>query len=238
MNLHLLCIVVALIAFLCVPATGDDSFDVEFAIAGGSKFVARFYRGWAPIGIDHFKDLVADKFFDEAAIFRYVPSFVAQFGIAGSPVENAKWNTTILKDDPVSQSNTAGRISYATAGPNTRTTQLFINMQDNSFLDGQGFAPIGEVISGLDVVLGFINPTPGDSGGIDQNEYMTKGNDWLMQNYKASFIESAALSQRTTATDAGLDTEGHRHRQHVARHKSNDNNKVQFISVDVKNERT
>ena len=130
-----------------------------------------------------------------------VPNFVVQFGIAGTPAENQKWSTPI-KDDPVVGSNTAGTIVYATAGPNTRTSQLFINYQDNKGLDAQGFAPFGKVVSGMDTAKLIFNPTPGSSGGIDQGQYTSKGNAWLKAQYpKANFITKATIgSDQLNAT--------------------------------------
>ena len=120
--------------------------------------------------------------YNDAAFFRVVPSFVVQFGIAGTPAENAKWKAAI-KDDPVVASNKVGTLTYATAGPNTRTSQLFINLADNTNLDSQGFAPFGRVIKGLDVVRAIINPTPSSSGGVDQHAYETQGNAWIKAAY-------------------------------------------------------
>lgn len=111
-----------------------------------------------------------------------VPSFVVQFGIAGTPAENVKWKAAI-KDDPVVASNKVGTLTYATAGPNTRTSQLFINLADNTNLDSQGFAPFGRVIKGLDVVRAITNPTPSSSGGVDQHAYETQGNAWIKAAY-------------------------------------------------------
>ena len=137
---------------------------------------------------------MADKFYDEAAFFRVVPGFVVQFGIAGDPAETQKWSTPI-KDDPVVASNTVGTIVYATAGPNTRTGQLFINYANNTSLDHQGFAPFGVVVSGMETAVKIFNPTPGSSGGIDQGQYTSKGNAWLKGKYpKANFITKATIS--------------------------------------------
>lgn len=130
-------------------------------------------RALAPLGADRFYALVKDAFFDQAAFFRVVPDFVVQFGIAGEPDENRKWDRIIM-DDPVKTSNVLGTITYATAGPNTRTTQLFINTRDNKGLDDQGFAPFGRIKSGMDVVEAIYNPTPGDSDGVDQDKYVQR----------------------------------------------------------------
>jgi peptidyl-prolyl cis-trans isomerase A (cyclophilin A) len=107
---------------------------------------------------------------------------VVQFGISGSPAETAKWDVAI-RDDPVRGSNLNGTISFATAGPNTRTSQLFINTANNAGLDGQGFAPLGRVVSGMNTVLAITNPTPGSSGGIDQDAYTKGGFPWIQKHY-------------------------------------------------------
>ena len=143
--------------------------------------------------MDRFHALVKDGFYNNAAFFRVVPKFVAQFGIAGSPAENTKWNQTI-QDDPVLGSNRVGTVTFATSGPNTRTTQLFINTADNARLDKMGFAPFATLDDGLDIVTNIDDPTPGDSNGIDQDQYATKGNKWLKKEYpKANFILSATI---------------------------------------------
>lgn len=147
-----------------------------------------------PLGAAHLKLLVADRFFDGAAFFRVVPNFVVQFGIAGTPAENVKWKAPI-KDDPVVGSNTVGTITYATAGPNTRTSQLFINLKDNSALDPQGFAPFGKVVRGMDVVNAIYNPTPGSSSGVNQGMYEMHGDDWIRKNYPGiQFVTSANIT--------------------------------------------
>jgi len=159
----------------------------------GSSFTINVTRAWAPLGVDHLVQLVQDNFFNGAAFFRVVPGFVVQFGIAGTPAENLKWQTPIL-DDPVVASNTKGTITYATAGKDTRTTQLFINYQDNSSLDKQGFAPFGQVVKGMDVVTGVFNPTPGNSGGVDQSEYESQGNEWIKRKYPSiNFITKVTM---------------------------------------------
>jgi peptidyl-prolyl cis-trans isomerase A (cyclophilin A) len=94
----------------------------------------------------------------------------------------------------VLQSNRRGTVSYAMAGPNTRTTQLFVNLRDNHHLDKSGFAPFGEVVSGMDVLLSIFNPTPNDAGGVSQAEYTDKGNSWILEQYpEIDLIENTAM---------------------------------------------
>ena len=113
------------------------------------------HRDWAPIGADRFYNLVKNGFFDDVRFFRVISNFMVQFGINGSPTVSAIWRNPAvqLKDDPVKQSNKRGYITFATGGPNTRTTQVFINFKDNAFLDGQGFSPFGEVSQGMEDVV-------------------------------------------------------------------------------------
>ncbi len=111
-------------------------------------------REWAPIGADRFYNLVKNGFFDDNRFFRVIPDFMAQFGINGDPAVTAAWEHVGIKDDPVKQSNKLGYISYGNTGrPDSRGTQVFINYKDNSFLDAQRFAPFGQVVSGMDVVV-------------------------------------------------------------------------------------
>lgn len=159
-----------------------------------APIVMEVHRAWAPIGADHFYALMQDRFYDCAAFFRVVPDFVVQYGIAASPAETAKWNTTI-PDDPVLMSNVPWTVSYATAGPDTRTSQIFINYVDNSRLDESGFAPFAKVISGFDTAIAIDNPTPDDSDGIDQDKYSALGNAWLLPRYPdVSFVTTARLA--------------------------------------------
>jgi peptidyl-prolyl cis-trans isomerase A (cyclophilin A) len=109
--------------------------------------------------------------------------FVVQFGIASQPNETAKWDNSPIEDDPVVRSNTFGYVSFATSGPNTRTTQIFVNLANNSRLDAEGFAPFARVVSGMDTVLALANPTPGDSDGVDQGNYTMLGNPWILEYY-------------------------------------------------------
>ena len=187
-----------LFALAACLADAPATYHVTFAtdVPGHSDpIVVEVTRSLAPLGADHFYALVQDGFYNEAAFFRVVPNFVVQFGIAGTPAENVKWKKPI-QDDPVVGSNVKGTITYATAGPNTRTSQLFINYKDNTNLDSQGFAPFGKVVSGMDTALAIYNPTPGSSGGINQNSYESKGNTWLKEQYpKANFITNATITE-------------------------------------------
>src|SRR5207244_6499652 len=115
-------------------------------------FVIAVRRDWAPHGADRFYNLVKSGYYDGVRFFRVIPGFMAQFGIHGDPQVSATWRERSIPDDPVRQSNARGMVTFATAGPNTRTTQVFINYRDNAGLDGQGFAPFGQVVEGMEVV--------------------------------------------------------------------------------------
>jgi peptidyl-prolyl cis-trans isomerase A (cyclophilin A) len=134
-----------------LTARAPAVFKARFITTAGD-FVVEVHREWAPLGADRFYNLVRRGFFTNAAFFRVVPGFVVQFGLNADPAINKVWDDAKIHDDPVKQSNTRGRLVFATAGPNTRTTQLFINFGDNARLDQMGFAPFGEVTEGMDMV--------------------------------------------------------------------------------------
>jgi peptidyl-prolyl cis-trans isomerase A (cyclophilin A) len=132
-------------------AKAPDVFKAKITTSKGDVII-QVNRGWAPMGADRFYNLIRANFYKDASFFRVVPGFMVQFGIPARPDVAAVWERARLIDDRVLQSNKRGTITFATAGPNTRTTQLFINFGNNTFLDGQGFAPFGEVVEGMDVV--------------------------------------------------------------------------------------
>jgi len=133
------------------PATAPETFKVQFDTTKG-KVVLEIHKKWAPLGVDRFFELCKQGYFNNSSFFRVVPGFVVQFGLAADPAVTAIWKEQPLQDDLVTQTNAPGTITFATAGPNTRTTQLFINLGNNARLDGMGFSPFGKVIEGLDVV--------------------------------------------------------------------------------------
>lgn len=132
-------------------------------------FIVRVVREWAPIGADRFFNLVQAGYYDDCRFFRVVPNFVVQWGIHGHPKVNAAWRSANLKDDPQVQGNLRGRLCFAKSGPNTRTTQVFINLKDNSAaLDPQTFPCFGEVVEGMDVVEKLHQEEVEDQGGIQR----------------------------------------------------------------------
>ncbi len=134
-----------------MQAKAPETFNARFETSAGA-FTVQVTRAWAPAGADRFYNLVKNGFFDGTRFFRVVPGFVVQFGLSGDPAISARWHLASIPDDPVQQHNTRGTITFATGGPNTRTTQLFINFADNLNLDGMGFSPFGKVVDGMGVV--------------------------------------------------------------------------------------
>jgi peptidyl-prolyl cis-trans isomerase A (cyclophilin A) len=178
--------------------TAPATFKVKFATSEGD-FVVESHREWAPLGVDRFYNLVKNGYFDGVCFFRVISGFMAQFGIHGDPKVSAAWRSERIQDDPVKQSNKRGYISYAMAGPNTRTTQLFINYTDNSRLDQMGFAPIARVVEGMDVVdrlhAGYGEGSP-KGKGPDQGRLQAEGSVYLTKDFpqldciqKATIIE-------------------------------------------------
>jgi peptidyl-prolyl cis-trans isomerase A (cyclophilin A) len=167
-------------------AVAPPTYKVLFDTTAGS-FVVEVHRDWAPHGADRFYNLVKRRFYDNTRFFRVVPGFMVQFGIHGEPAVSAAWRDARIPVDQVKASNTRGLISYAMAGsPDTRTTQVFINFQDNSRLDSLGFAPFGEVISGMHVV-DRIYSVYGEGAprgqGPEQGRLQTEGNAYLAKDF-------------------------------------------------------
>ena len=155
-------------------------------------------RNWAPLGADRFYELVKSGFFDGARFFRVVRNFVVQFGISGDPKVTERWNNTEFPDDPVKESNVKGTITFATRGPATRTTQVFINLRDNAMLDTQGFAPFGKVVSGMDAVEDFYKAygdMPPSGEGPDPQRIQREGNQYLESHFpRLDYIKKATIA--------------------------------------------
>jgi peptidyl-prolyl cis-trans isomerase A (cyclophilin A) len=183
----------ALLQPALLKGKAPELYKVRFVTTRG-EFTLAVTRAWAPLGADRFYNLVKHHFYDNASIFRVVPNFVAQFGISAYPAVTAAWKGTDINDDPVKQSNKKGYISFATSGPNTRTTQVFINLQDNARLDGIGFAPFGVVEGdGMKVVEMFYDQY-GDNSGPDQGKIETQGKPYIDKGWpKLDTIKSATL---------------------------------------------
>ena len=169
-----------------LKAKAPDDFKAQFTTTKGD-FVVEVHRDWAPNGADRFYVLVKNGFYDGAEFFRVIPNFMVQFGIPGNPKIAAAWAHANLRDDPVKQGNKRGRITYAMAGPNTRTSQVFINFRDNSNLDSQGFAAFGEVTEGMDVVDklygGYGDMQEMGGHGPSPSKIESEGNAYLDKNF-------------------------------------------------------
>lgn len=176
-----------------LTAKAPDVYEVKFTTTKGD-FVVKVTRAWAPLGADRFYNLVKHGFFTDVAFFRVVSGFVIQFGLGPNPQVNKVWETARIKDDPVTQSNLPGTITFATAGPNTRTTQVFINLGKNTFLDSQGFAPFAQITSGMDVVNALYGGY-GDNPTNHQGEITEGGKAYLDKTYpKLDKIVSATIT--------------------------------------------
>lgn len=162
-----------------------DRFQVRFETSEG-PFTVELERALAPRGVDRLYHLVQAGFYDDARFFRVVEGFVVQFGLSGDPAVTAAWRAAPIPDDPVRASNVRGTLTFATSGPNSRTTQLFINLADNPRLDAMGFAPLGRVVDGMEVVDrlhgGYGEGAP-MGGGPDQQRIVMEGNAYLERDF-------------------------------------------------------
>ena len=171
-------------------AAAPSEYKVKFDTSKG-VFVVEVHRDWAPLGADRFYELVKSGFFDEARFFRVVPGFVVQWGINKDPKVSAGWRDKKIDDDPVKETNGAGYITFATSGPNTRTTQMFINLANNGRLDSLGFAPFGRVIEGMEVVSSLYS---GDRERPQQDLIESQGNEYLEREFpKLDYIKTATV---------------------------------------------
>jgi peptidyl-prolyl cis-trans isomerase A (cyclophilin A) len=186
----------ALLAPKKLTEKAPDTYKVKFDTTRGA-FTITVTRAWAPLGADRFYNLVQHHFYDNAAFFRVVPGFVVQFGISPAPAVSAAWKHTEIKDDPVTETNKRGALTFATAGPNTRTTQVFINLKDNASLDRMGFAPFGAVDGNGMNVVEMMYEGYGDSSGPDQDQVEKQGDPYLRKGWpKLDYIKSATLVQQ------------------------------------------
>jgi len=171
------------------PATYKANFDTS-----AGAIVIEVHRDWAPLGADRFYNLVKNGFFDNARFFRVVPNFMVQFGMNGDPAVTAAWQGATLKDEPTKETNKKGYVTFAKTGaPNSRGTQVFINFKDNGFLDSQGFAPFGQVVSGMDVAE-KITSQYGESP--NQGRITAEGNAYLTKEFpKLDYVKKATITK-------------------------------------------
>jgi peptidyl-prolyl cis-trans isomerase A (cyclophilin A) len=177
-------------------AQAPDSFQARFETSAGD-FVIAVQRRWAPHGADRFYKLTRSSYYDGVRFFRVVSGFMVQFGIHGDPPVSAAWRDQRIPDDPVRRTNLRGMVSFATAGPGTRTTQVFINFGSNDRLDAMGFAPFGQVTLGMDVVdrlfFGYGEGAP-RGRGPDQGRIQAEGNAYLERAFpRLDYVKRASI---------------------------------------------
>lgn len=154
------------ILMLALPAWAQSIYRVKIETTAGN-FVIEVHHDWAPRGADRFHQLVAEKYYDDSRFYRTVAGKWVQFGIAGNPKLAQKWRHKTIPDDVLRQPNTIGYIAFSNTGPNTRSTQVYINLGDNSARNDKepGFAPFGKVVEGMDVVEKLYSGYGENSGG-------------------------------------------------------------------------
>jgi len=184
-------------------APWDATFGVNLGTAveepRQASFTVRVHPEWAPEGAKRFQDIVNLGLLKDARFFRMVPDFMAQFGIPSEPQVAKEWDLKTIPDDLASQSNKRGMVTFATAGPNTRTTQMFINFADNSFLDSQGFTPFAEVLDNGMEVVDRLQQKYGEQP--DQDKITNEGNEYLNSDFPdlSSVLSLAAVTQAAPA---------------------------------------
>lgn len=187
------------------------TFQVAFDTSKG-RFVVDVHREWAPIGADRFYNLVKNGFYDGTRFFRVRPGFMAQFGLNGNPEIQSPWQRAFLRDEPVTQKNLRGFVTFTTEGrPQSRFTQIFINYNDNSRLDADGFAPFGQVVTGMEVVDKLYAPP--DDAQPDQRRILREGNEYLGKEFpQLDFVKKATIIPAIPATPAKPAAPGRRGR--------------------------
>jgi len=170
-----------------------ETFRAKFLTSKGD-FVVEVTRSWSPNGADRFYNLVKNGYYNDCRFFRVIDNFMVQFGINGDPALNQVWNQAQFTDDPVKESNQRGYVTFAMSGqPNSRTTQVFINYTDNSFLDGQRFAPFGRIVEGMNIVDSFFSEYQGVPSD-NQPQIQARGNAYLNKEFpKLDYIKSASI---------------------------------------------
>ncbi|HZJ33312.1 MAG TPA: peptidylprolyl isomerase [Vicinamibacterales bacterium] len=179
------------------PAVVRARFDTS-----KGTFVIEAHREWAPLAADRFYNLVKNGFYDGTRFFRVRPGFMAQFGLNGNPEVQSAWQRAFLRDEPVTQKNVRGLVTFTTEGrPQSRFTQIFINVADNSRLDADGFAPFGVVVTGMDVVDKLYSPP--DEAQPDQRRILREGNEYLQKEFpQLDFVKKATIVPVTPAAPA------------------------------------
>ena len=180
-----------------VAGPAPDSFRVALSTSKGDVVVA-VYKAWSPHGADRFYQLVSAGFFDDQRFFRVIPQYIAQFGASADPKENDRWDDAKIPDDPRTQSNTRGTLSFAAEAPNTRSHQLFFNLKDNPKLDPQNFIPIGRVVDGMAVLDALYD----DYGDTPKYRLVaTLGNEYLHRMFpRMDYIKTARVVGATPSS--------------------------------------
>jgi peptidyl-prolyl cis-trans isomerase A (cyclophilin A) len=176
-----------------------DVFKAKLDTSKG-PVVIEVHRDWSPVGADRFYNLVKNGFYDDTRFFRVLDGFMAQIGINGNPAIQSNWRNATIQDDPVKQSNKRGFVTFAkSSAPNSRSTQIFINYRDNSSLDRQGFAPFGQVVSGMEAIdqlySGYGEGAP-SGRGPEQGKVQMEGNTYLTKDFpKLDYVKKATIEK-------------------------------------------